>query len=154
MKGYYSLNMMRFNITKSTSGFTLIELLVVIAMISILAGALFMVINPAQLQRKSREAVLKARTSQVCTALGACGAVKTGATDCYATSTTDFSKLNIPNPSGDPVGSSYQLTCSASPCLSGSMLVVNGTLGTCGYTCYFNFSDGSVGNLATTGTCL
>ncbi len=154
MPVYYSLNIMPSDCTRKNSGFTLVELLVVIAIISILAGALFMVINPAQLQRKSREAVLKAKTSQICTALGACGAVKTGATDCYGTSSTDFSKLNIPNPSGDPVGSSYRLTCSASPCAPGSTLVVNGVLDTCRYTCSFNFSDGSVGNLTTTGTCL
>lgn len=146
--------MMRTDRIKSTSGFTLIELLVVIAIISILAGALFMVINPAQLQTKSKEAVLKARTSQVCTALNACGAVRTSATDCYGTDVTDFSKLNIASPAGDPVGSNYQLTCSDSPCASGSTLVVNGTLGTCGYTCSFNFSDGSLGNLTMTGTCL
>jgi len=40
---------------KYTKGFTLVELLVVIAIIAILAGALFLVINPAQLLAKSRD---------------------------------------------------------------------------------------------------
>jgi len=38
-----------------TKGFTLVELLVVIAIIAILAGALFLIINPAQLLAKSRD---------------------------------------------------------------------------------------------------
>lgn len=38
-----------------TKGFTLVELLVVIAIIAILAGALFLVINPADIMKKSRD---------------------------------------------------------------------------------------------------
>lgn len=40
---------------KYTKGFTLVELLVVIAIIAILAGALFLVINPAELMKKGRD---------------------------------------------------------------------------------------------------
>ncbi len=40
---------------KYTKGFTLVELLVVIAIVAILAGALFLVINPASIMQKSRD---------------------------------------------------------------------------------------------------
>jgi len=40
---------------KYTKGFTLVELLVVIAIIAILAGAMFVVINPAKLMSKARD---------------------------------------------------------------------------------------------------
>lgn len=40
---------------KYTKGFRLVELLVVIAIIAILAGAMFMVINPAKLMAKTRD---------------------------------------------------------------------------------------------------
>jgi len=129
--------------TRKNSGFTLVELLVVISIISILAGALFMVINPTQLQRKSREAVLKAKTSQLCTALNNCGAVKTASADC-----DDFTKLGVTDPTGDPLNSSYSIT-TVDP------ITITGTLGAgaCSFTCSFNFSDGSVGKLTGSG-CL
>lgn len=38
-----------------TKGFTLVELLVVIAIVAVLAGALFLVINPAELLKKGRD---------------------------------------------------------------------------------------------------
>ncbi|KKT84374.1 MAG: hypothetical protein UW82_C0023G0001, partial [candidate division WWE3 bacterium GW2011_GWC2_44_9] len=38
-----------------TKGFTLVELLVVIAIVVILAGALFLIINPANLLMKARD---------------------------------------------------------------------------------------------------
>jgi prepilin-type N-terminal cleavage/methylation domain-containing protein len=41
--------------SKKTKGFTLVELLVVIAIIVVLAGSLFLVINPARLLAKSRD---------------------------------------------------------------------------------------------------
>jgi len=41
---------------KRQKGFTLVELLVVIAIIAILAGALFIMINPVEMLKKSRDA--------------------------------------------------------------------------------------------------
>jgi len=143
MKGYYSLNMMRFNITKSTSGFTLIELLVVIAMISILAGALFMIINPAQLQRKAKEAVLKAKTSQLCSAMNNCFSLRNDATMCYISG-----QLGIYVPKGDPPGASYTRTAEPWPVVAASTITITGMLptgaDTCSYTCSFDFGDGSL----------
>jgi len=121
--------------TRKNSGFTLVELLVVISIISILAGALFMVINPAQLQKKSREAVLKAKTSQLCTALNNCGAVKTASTDCDS-----YAEMGVADPTGDPLNSSYSITTT-------DPITITGILDTCSFTCSFTFSDGSVGKL-------
>src|SRR5438270_10285970 len=51
-----ALNLRRSQ-TKDLKGFTLIELLVVIAIIVILALTAFVVINPLELQRRSRDSV-------------------------------------------------------------------------------------------------
>jgi prepilin-type N-terminal cleavage/methylation domain-containing protein len=48
-----------------TKGFTLVELLVVIAIIAILAGAMFLVINPAKLMAKTRDSRRIAELSSV-----------------------------------------------------------------------------------------
>lgn len=154
MSVYYSLNIMPSDFTRKNAGFTLVELLVVISIISILAGALFMVINPAQLQRKSREAVLKAKVAQVCSALNSCAAVKASALDCYGENEKDFSKLGIPNPSGDPTGSTFMMQCSADPCWETSTIYVVGTLETCTFLCSFDFGSGFVGSLQKGEKCL
>ncbi|MBU1970567.1 prepilin-type N-terminal cleavage/methylation domain-containing protein [Patescibacteria group bacterium] len=57
--------------TKYTKGFTLVELLVVIAIIAILAAALFLVINPANLMEKSRDARRISELTEVNKALAA-----------------------------------------------------------------------------------
>ncbi len=56
---------------KYTKGFTLVELLVVIAIIAILAGALFLVINPAALLAKSRDSKRIGELSSVNKAIAA-----------------------------------------------------------------------------------
>lgn len=131
--------------TKRNLGFTLVELLVVISIISILAGALFMVINPVEVQRKAKEAVLKVKTSQLCLALNACGSAKDDARLCDAwnsvTGSRDWAELGTSDPTGDPPTSTYTLL--PAPAAADSTLTVTGTYGTCIYECNFNFSDGS-----------
>ncbi len=112
-----------------------------VSIISILVGALFMVVNPAQLQRKSKEAVLKARTSQLCTALNNCAAVRKDSSECDS-----FADLGVKDPSGDPEGAYYKMD-------SGETVMILGTLDPCVFRCDFNFSDGSAGGL-TASDCL
>lgn len=56
---------------KYTKGFTLVELLVVIAIIAILAGALFLVINPTAIMAKSRDSRRIAELSEINKAMAA-----------------------------------------------------------------------------------
>jgi prepilin-type N-terminal cleavage/methylation domain-containing protein len=141
---------------RSTQGFTLVELLVVISIISILAGALFMVINPAKMQTKAKEAVLRAKTAQICSGLYACSAAKDDATLCDAWISgvgRDWTELGITlNPDGDPPTSIY-VTTATNPNVTGptSTVHVTGSLTTggvlCSYTCSFDFSNGNVEKL-------
>ena len=131
-----------------SSGFTLVELLVVISIISILAGTMFVVINPVQLQRKSREAVLKAKTSQLCLALNSCGAAKDDARICDNSGGADpFSDLGVVNPAGNPATATYTITgpvaaATATVQIVGSLTTAGST---CQYRCSINFNDGSIG---------
>jgi prepilin-type N-terminal cleavage/methylation domain-containing protein len=58
--------------TKSLAGFTLIELLLVIVILGILITIALNVINPARIQRRAREAVMRSQTSKMCAALLSC----------------------------------------------------------------------------------
>jgi prepilin-type N-terminal cleavage/methylation domain-containing protein len=110
-------------------GFTLIELLIVIVIIGILAGVIIAVINPAQMQLKARQAVLRANTEKGCLALNACGATTSVAADCNS-----IAKVGIVDPGGTPTGATYALTA-VDP------IAFTGTLGTCNYTCSYNFAN-------------
>jgi len=103
-----------------------------------------MVINPAQMQRKAKEAVLNAKTSQICLALNACGAAKDAATSCDT-----YADLGVTDPSGDPLTSTYVLTSNPSPTTTTSTVTITGSLttgsATCFYNCSFNFNDGTLG---------
>ena len=110
----------------------------VISVISILAGALFVIINPVQQQRKAKEAVLKAKTSQLCLALNGCGVIKDNAVLCNT-----YAELGATDPTGDPLTATYILVSNPNPTVATSNVTITGTYGVCIYECNFNFSDGS-----------
>jgi prepilin-type N-terminal cleavage/methylation domain-containing protein len=129
--------------TRRNAGFTLVELLVVISIIGILAGALFMIINPVEMQRKGKEAVLNAKTSQLCLALDSCAAAKDIISSCDS-----ISKLGAADPAGDPPTSTYTVSS------DGTTVTVTGTLSSCSYTCNANFSTGDIGKFTKGANCL
>lgn len=75
---------------KSTKGFTLIELLVVIAIVTILAVALVVTLNPAQLLRQSRDSVRISDLASLRSSLSlyivevASSSIATNSSTCYA----------------------------------------------------------------------
>lgn len=74
---------------KYTKGFTLVELLVVIAIIAILAGAMFMVINPAKLMAKTRDAKRISEITQINKAIASALADGKIALGAYGVNATD-----------------------------------------------------------------
>ena len=130
--------MKRINITHLSSftrGFTLIELLIVIVIIGILAGVIIAVINPAQLQTKSKQAVMRATTEKACLALNACGSTSDVVGGC---DTAAESGLVLTTMNGTPLGSTYSYTA------AGNVVTIVGTLSTCTYTCAYDFTAGAV----------
>jgi prepilin-type N-terminal cleavage/methylation domain-containing protein len=122
----------------AASGFTLIELLIVIVIIGILAGVVLAVINPAQQQLKSRQAVLKANTDKGCLAINACEATSSTVADCDT-----VAEVGIIDPSGTPTSSTYALTAPGA-----GAVTYTGTLGTCNYSCTANITNGTPAGLA------
>jgi hypothetical protein len=96
-----------------------------------------MIINPTQMQKKGREAVLKAKMSQLCLALNICGAAKDDARLCDT-----LAEAGTSDPSGDPATATYTWLPSPAP-LATSTITLTGTYGTCIYECNYNFNDGT-----------
>lgn len=142
---------MKTNCSNKNSGFTLVELLVVIAIIGILASALYLTLNPAQLQRKAKEASLKATMTKVCTALFACAAAKKDATSCDS-----YEEIGISTAPTEPLGAVYNLQ------VNPFNATIVGFFGhytssasiTCQYDCGFDFATGPITSLNQTGSCL
>jgi prepilin-type N-terminal cleavage/methylation domain-containing protein len=125
-------------ITKNTASkaFTLIELLIVIVIIGILAGAVIAVINPAQMQRKAREAVMRTNVEKGCLALNACGSTSDAIAGCDTPAELGLTLASITA----PTGAEYTLPVTA------TTVKFVGTMGTCTYTCTYDFSSASPAN--------
>jgi prepilin-type N-terminal cleavage/methylation domain-containing protein len=142
-------------LSKRNAGFTLVELLVVIAIITVLAGTTLLVINPTQMQRKAREAVLKAKTGQLCLALNACGSVHDDATLCDESTSpaNPFANVGATVPT-EPLTALYDITntgvATGTVRVSGSLTTGSTT---CVYDCTFNFGTGAIQDLTGVG-CL
>lgn len=125
----------------------MIELLVVMAIVSILVGTAVMIINPARLQRKGRESVLKANTAKLCAALYACASVKGGETDC-----STFDLLGVPVPTDPPPPASYYIQRWSAGGGSAHTYTISiyGRLdasASCYYTCSYESINGTTSNL-------
>jgi prepilin-type N-terminal cleavage/methylation domain-containing protein len=143
-------------LTNNKQGFTLVELLVVIAIITILAGAVFMIINPVQLNRKASETHMKGKTSQLCEALFACGSRYDSALNCGGGTTVDpFEQIGVVEPR-EPQGAAYSITPSNG--LPSAEVTIFGTLttgsNTCIYDCSLNFETGNIRNLTKGANCI
>ena len=121
---------------RNTLGFTLIELLIVIVIIGILAGVVISIINPAQVQRKAREATMRANVDKYCTALYACASTRLDPlNDCNS-----FAEIGATEEDGIPVGADYYVW-SSSPHIFARGILAN-VDPQCYFLCYYNTSDG------------
>lgn len=87
---------------KLKKGFTLIELLIVIVLIGILAGIVITVLQPARLQRRARETVMRTNVEKLCLGLKACAATTQDAQNC-----DEFEEIGV---AGDPTSATYAVT--------------------------------------------
>jgi len=124
-----------------TRGFSLVELLVVISIVTILAGALFVLINPVQQRRKASEAVLRANFSKMCLALNACGASYPTYPSCDSFADLGLNSLSTPD------GALYSISRSVNTIQLGASLPGSLGGGTCYYNCSFNFDTGQSANM-------
>lgn len=89
-----------FPLTSFRKGFTLIELLLVIVILGILIVIALSVINPVKLQRRAREATMKAQLSKMCTELQVCASVGGNHDKCNSVApgelNIDFTTLGVP----------------------------------------------------------
>ena len=134
---------------KILTGFTLIELLLVIVILGIVISIAVSIINPAKIQRRSRESVLIAQASKLCAALYACASTaELGATNCDTAA-----EVGVVSPDGTPPGSTYVFSAAATDAAAVTMTatlaagngvkVTTPTAQPCAVSCAYNFSTGA-----------
>lgn len=132
------MNRVLFRAEGNDKAFTLVELLIVVALISVLSSITFLIINPSNLIKKSREAVLKSNMSKLCSALFSCATYKGNAAECAGS----FNSIGVTQPT-EPAGASYN----PPRITSGGVVEIVGSLDSCVYRCGFDFVNGNSINL-------
>lgn len=134
---------------KKLKGFTLIELLLVIGIISVLAGIVLAVINPARQRQRSEEAVMRGNLTKVCQSLLACASAQSTVNNALCDTFDEVGAL-VPD---RPIGATYNVGMGAS-----WLHAYGTTAGGCRMACVINndMSDWAGGNpgivFANTGT--
>ncbi|MFC1621968.1 prepilin-type N-terminal cleavage/methylation domain-containing protein [Patescibacteria group bacterium] len=135
--------MKKFNKGANDGGFTLIELLIVIVIIGILAGVVISVMNPAEQQRKAREAVVRANTDKLCLAMHACAATTTTPeVGCVAfiVGANTVDTIGATAPDDTPIGSTYAIDYGPA---TTTITVTGSDSAGCDFNCTYNTSDGT-----------
>lgn len=152
-------------------GFTLIELLLVVVIIGILAGIVIAIINPARMQRRSRESVMLSNVEKVCIAIFSCGSASGAVTSCDdatgAEAGVNLAQLNNGATNATRVATSVPPFAFYGIGSAGNVITVtgnlpgsaaaggNGALGTaaCNMTCTYDFGTGLSGAIAKDAGC-
>jgi prepilin-type N-terminal cleavage/methylation domain-containing protein len=146
-------------ISSSERGFTLIELLIVIVIISVLAGIVITVLDPARSKRKAEEAVMLANANKACLALFACAATTDDRADCVSAA-GDWAGAGAIAPS-KPDATVVTYSIGIDPSNSDTAFVqaehIDAAGGGCTLRCAFDFGSYTPTDLVRTsadGTCL
>ncbi|MCA9391850.1 type II secretion system protein [candidate division WWE3 bacterium] len=117
------------NKLSSPRGFTLIELIGTIVVLSVIAGIIIALINPAGQIRRTKENTMYARTTEVCSAIYTCmnGQFKGDVSQCYGAASVGLKG----NPT-DPTSATYEWTKSSGSTGATDYVSFKGRIGTSG----------------------